>query len=66
MGDIGLATRDSLIRQVVLYHRFIYMGEIGLATRRDSLLRHVVFPCSGLIRQGPLYRGWLTVLSVWK
>jgi len=50
-----LPEKSSLIRQVVLYHRFINMGERGLETKRCGLIRQVVFPRSGLIRQGPLY-----------
>ena len=42
-GGLLVTRRCGLIRQVVLYHRFINMGEIGLVTR------------CGLIRQGPLY-----------
>ena len=64
-------TESGLIRHVVLYHRFINMGEIGLVTKRSGLIRQVVFPHSGVIRQGPLYyihvditEGSLSITSV--
>ena len=50
MGEIGLVIRRyGLIRQVVLYHRFINMGEIGLVTR------------CGLIRQVVLYHRFINM-----